>query len=106
MTDPNVAYLALGRLIAGQCPPGFTKASLGAEILDTVTRVWIEATQADGWDVHLQPSEEAAQQMLELLRGIRARMAEEDGRAWQRCTVTLAPGGGFALDVEYDEDDD
>jgi hypothetical protein len=106
MTDPNVAYLALGRLVAAQCPAGFTKASLGAEILDNVTRVWIEATQADGWVIHLQPGEEATEQMLELLRTIRARMAAADGRAWNYCTVTLTPGGGFAMDVEYEEDAD
>jgi hypothetical protein len=97
----NVAYLALGRLIAGQCPRGFETAKLAMEIGDDRTRLWIEAVLPDGTELRLQPDGAAARDMLESLRGIRQAMADEDGKAWQRCTVNLRAGGHFALDVEY-----
>ena len=97
----NIAYLALGRLIAAECPAGFATASLGMEILDDQTLLRIVATQPDGTQVQLQPSESGAQNILESLRGIRKAMAEADGKAWRGCIVTLGAGGRFALDVEY-----
>ena len=97
----EIAYLALGRLIAGQCPPGFKQAMLDAEIDEERTRLSISSTQADGTEVQMPPSEEAARDILESLRGIREAMAEKDGRLWRSCTVTLKQGGGFAMDVEY-----
>ena len=97
----EIAYLGLGRLIAGQCPPGFKKAVLGMEIHEDRTRLWIISTQADGTEVQMPPSDEAARDILESLRGIRTAMAEEDGRRWRSCTVTLRQGGGFAIEVEY-----
>jgi hypothetical protein len=106
MTDDGneareIAYLALGRLIAGQCPRGFQTAALRMEIEDGRTKLWIEARLPDGTELHLQPDEAAARDMLESLRGIRQAMEEEDGRAWRRCTVTLRAGGHFAIDVDY-----
>ena len=106
MTDTNddarqIAYLALGRLIARQCPAGFETAALTMEIEDTGTRLWIASVQPDGTRVQLQPEDGAAQDMLESLRGIRKAMAEEDGRLWRRCVVTLRAGGHFAMDVDY-----
>jgi hypothetical protein len=96
----NVAYLALGRMIAGQCPVGFEAATLSMEIGDR-TRLWIAATQPDGTETRMQPGDSAARDILESLRGIRAAMPREDGSLWQRCTVTLGAGGRFAIDVEY-----
>jgi hypothetical protein len=107
MTDSNdearqIAYLALGRLIAGQCPAGFATAALTMEIdEESGTRLWIASVQPDGTRVQLQPEGGAAQDLLESLRGIRNAMAEEDSRLWRRCVVTLKAGGHFAMDVEY-----
>jgi hypothetical protein len=106
MTDDRneameIAYLALGRLIAGQCPPGFSKAVLAMEIEEDRTRLSIASTQADGTEVEMPPSERAAADILESLRGIRKAMEREDKRAWRSCTVTLIAGGGFQLDVAY-----
>jgi hypothetical protein len=106
MTDaPNqamdIAYLALGRLIAAECPPGFATASLGMEPHEDRTRLWIVATQPDGTEVQLQPSDDGARNMLESLRGIRRAMAKDDGALWRSCVVTLKAGGHFALEVEY-----
>jgi hypothetical protein len=97
----NIAYLALGRLIAGQCPAGFETASLGMEMSGDHTLLRIVTVQADGTQVQLQPSEDGARDILESLRGIRQAMAGEDGGLWRKCTVTLGAGGRFALDVEY-----
>lgn len=97
----EIAYLALGRLIAGQCPPGFGKAVLAMEIDGDRTRLSLHSTQADGTEVEMPPGERAAADILESLRGIRKAMEQEDGRAWRRCTVTLIAGGGFQLDVGY-----
>ena len=97
----NIAYLGLGRLIAGQCPPGFRQAVLGAEVQEERTPLWLSSTQADDTEVRMPPSEEAARDILESLRGIRKAMAEKDGRLWRSCTVTLKQGGGFAMDVDY-----
>ena len=97
----EIAYLALGRLIAGQCPPGFKKAVLGMEIHEERSRMWIISTQADGTEVQMPPNDDAARDILESLRGIRKAMAEEDGALWRSCVVTLTQGGGFAMDVEY-----
>lgn len=106
MTDPdnetmNVAYLALGRLIAAECPAGFATASLGMEMHEENSRLWITADQPDGTQVQLQPSADGARNILESLRSIRKAMAEEDGALWRNCTVTLGAGGRFAMDVEY-----
>jgi hypothetical protein len=97
----EIAYLALGRLIAGQCPPGFRKAVLAMEIAGDETRLILSSTQADGTDVQMPPSEGAAADILESLRGIRKAMEGEDGAPWRGCTVTLIAGGGFQLDVGY-----
>jgi len=97
----EIAYLALGRLIAGQCPPGFKKAVLAMEIVGEETRIEIVSTLADGTEVQMPPSAEGAADILESLRGIRNNMEGADGRPWQRCTVTLIAGGGFQLDVGY-----
>lgn len=106
MTDTNdearqIAYLALGRLIAAQCPAGFETAALTMDIEEIGTRLWIASVHPDGTRVQLQPEGAAAQDMLESLRGIRNAMAKEDGRQWRRCVVTLRAGGHFAMDVEY-----
>jgi hypothetical protein len=105
MTDDRkeameIAYLALGRLIAGQCPAGFRQAMLDTEMHEDQTRLWISSTQPDGTEVRLQPSDDAARDILESLRGIRKAMEEEGGAPWRRCVVTLAAGGHFAMEVE------
>jgi len=102
MTDEkNIAYLALGRLIAGQCPAGFRTATLDMEIHEGGTRLWLVSTQQDGTEVRMPPGDDAARDILESLRGVRNAMKEEDGRPWRGCTVTLAQGGGFSMDVQY-----
>jgi hypothetical protein len=106
MTDDDkqkmeIAYLGLGRLIAGQCPAGFRKAVLGMEIAEEQSLLRIVSTQQDGTEVQMPPDDRAAHDILESLRGIRKAMAEQDGALWRSCTVTLTAGGGFALDVEY-----
>jgi hypothetical protein len=97
----EIAYLALGRLIAAECPVGFQTASLGMEMHEGNTLLRIVANQPDGTQVQLQPSEDGARNILESLRGIRKAMADEDGALWRNCTVTLGAGGRFAIDVEY-----
>jgi hypothetical protein len=97
----EIAYLALGRLIAGQCPPGFKQAVLAMEIVGDETRLEIVSTQADGTEVQMPPSADAAADILESLRGIRREMEGADGRPWRICTVTLIAGGGFQLEVGY-----
>ena len=104
MTDREnmeIAYLALGRQIAGVCPVGFATATLVAEVHDEATRLWLTATQPDGTRIQLQAGAEAAQAILESLRGIRNVMAREEGKPWQSCVVTLKAGGGFAIEFEY-----
>jgi hypothetical protein len=95
------AYLALGRLIAAQCPTGFATASLHVEIHGDDVRLSIIAAQPDGTKVRLRPGAGAAENMVESLRGIRIAMAREDGAVWRNCVVTLRAGGHFAIEVEY-----
>jgi hypothetical protein len=97
----EIAYLALGRLIAAECPVGFASATLRMENDENGTRLWIGAAQPDGTKVQLQPGPGAAQDILESLRGIRNAGAGEDGALWHSCTVTLRAGGHFAMEVEY-----
>jgi len=97
----DIACLALGRLIAGQCPPGFDKAVLAVDLHEGRSLLRIVATQADGWEVQVPLSEEPVQNMLETLRAVQKEMAGEDPRAWKGCTVTLRKGGHFDLDVTY-----
>ena len=106
MTDPEthapqVAYLALGRLIAGQCPAGFDTATLSMETDGNRTELSIASVLPDGTRVEFQPDAEAARDILESLRGIRNADAREDGTLWRSCVVTLKAGGRFAMDVEY-----
>jgi hypothetical protein len=106
MTDQNdqameTAYLALGRLIAAECPGGFETASLRMETRESGTRLWITALLPDGTKVQSQPGAGAALNILESLRSIGNSMAREDGAVWQSCDVTLKAGGHFAMEVEY-----
>jgi hypothetical protein len=97
----EITYLALGRLIAKECPVGFATAVLVAELHEEVTRLWITATLPDGTRVQLQAGADAARDILENLRDIRNVMAREEGTAWRSCVVTLKAGGGFAIEFEY-----
>jgi hypothetical protein len=97
----EIAYLALGRLIAAECPVGFASATLRMENDENGTRLWIGAAQPDGTKVQLQPGADAARDILESLRGIRNAMAREGGALWKSCVVTLKAGGHFAMEVEY-----
>jgi hypothetical protein len=96
----EVAYLALGRLIAGESPVGFETASLRVETHEDGTRLWITAAQPDGTKVQLQPGARAAQDIVESLRGIRNAMVREGGAPWRNCVVTLRAGGHFAIEFE------
>jgi hypothetical protein len=96
----NVRYLALGRLIAAECPAGFATATLRMEAHEDQSRLWINTTQPDGTEVQLHPSEAGARDILESLRGIRKAMADAGGALWRSCVVTLKAGGHFAMEVE------
>jgi hypothetical protein len=102
MTDEmNIAYLALGRLIAGQCPAGFRTATLDMEIHESGTRLWLISTQQDGTEVRMPPADDAARDILESLRAIRKAMPNDEGALWRGCVVTLSQGGGFAIEPTY-----
>jgi hypothetical protein len=105
MTDQDsqameIAYLALGRLIAAECPVGFETASLRMESHEHDTQLWIAAALPGGTSVKLQPGADAARNILESLREIRSAMARTGGADWQNCVVTLKAGGHFAMEVE------
>jgi len=105
MTDQDsqnmdIAYLALGRLIASECPVGFATASLRMESRDDGPQLWIEAALPDGTNVKLQPGAEAERNIVASLREIRSAMARAGGADWQSCVVTLKAGGHFAMEVE------
>lgn len=95
----NDLYLALGRAIAGQCPQGFKEARLQA--VPDADRYRLFCDPAEGERSERELDAEASEAIHPPLAEIRARMAAEDGRRWRSCTVTLTPGGGFALDVGY-----
>jgi len=97
----DIACLALGRLIAAQCPPRFDKAVLAVDQHEGRFLLRIVATQVDGWEGQVPLSEEPVQNMLRVLREIEKAMAEQDPRPWQGATVTLKKGGHFDLDVTY-----
>lgn len=97
----DIACLALGRLIAAQCPPGFEKAVLSLDLHEGRSLLRIVASGSEGTDVQMPLSEEPAQNILETLREIQKEMAEEDPRPWKGALVTLRKGGHFDLDVTY-----
>jgi hypothetical protein len=105
MTDQDsqameISYLALGRLIAAECPVGFETASLRMETHEYGTQLWIAAALPDGTNVKLQPGAGAARNIVESLREIRHAMARGGGADRQSCVVTLKAGGHFAMEVE------
>ena len=68
MTDQDsqamdTAYLALGRLIAAECPVGFETASLRMETHEPGAQLWIAAALPDGTNVKMQPGADAARRM-------------------------------------------
>jgi hypothetical protein len=95
----NEDYLALGRAIAGLCPPGFRTAKLQADYRDGPPRLAIAAVAADGTGVRPHIGPEARAALIAPLDAVRAAMAAADGKAWRTCTVTLTKGGGFTIDV-------
>jgi len=94
-------YLALGRLIAGNCPAGFSEAILEAELEGNRADLQMGCAMPDGTEVEPDVGQQAVRDLHVLLHGIREKMAEEDGRRWRTCTVTLRKGGHFDLDVTY-----
>ena len=105
MTDQDskameIAYLALGRLIAAECPAGFETASLRMETHEHDTQLWLAVALPDGTSVKIQPGADASRNILESLRQIRSAMARAGGADWQSCVVTLKAGGHFAMEVE------
>ena len=97
----DAACLALGRLIAAQCPPGFEKAVLDVDQDEGRLSFKIVATQADGWEIQVPLGEEIEQNMQHRLRALQEEMAKEDPRSWKNCVVTLKKGGHFDLGVTY-----
>jgi len=97
----RIAYLALGRLVARECPAGFQTARMQVEPDAVATQLLVTATQPDGTEVQMRLGPDAVRDILESLRGIRNAMAREGGEVWRRCVVTLKAGGGFAMEVEF-----
>ena len=97
----DVACLALGRLIAAQCPPGFEKAVLSLDLHEGRSLVRIMAAGSEGTEIQMPLSDEPAKNILETLRVIQKEMAQEDPRPWKGALVTLRKGGHFDLDVSY-----
>jgi hypothetical protein len=93
----NHLYLQLGRAIAGQCPPGFREARL--EATPDEDRIDLACTRADGSETAPALDADGRAAIAAALSEVRAAMAEADGKSWRSCTVTLAAGGGFAIDV-------
>jgi hypothetical protein len=102
MTDEemNVAYMALGRLIARQCPAGFASATMAMTMEGDRSLLRIHYAMPDGTAAQAAPGDDAAQDILESLRGIRHKMAERGDPPWRTCRVSLRAGGHFAIEVE------
>ena len=101
----NDLYLALGRTIAGLCPPGFQRAVLDAAMAGDKPALSLVCKDADGAE-QFPPIDAAARDaLLAALTAARDAQTGADGKAWSRCTVTLSAGGGFAMDVGYPDDD-
>jgi hypothetical protein len=93
----NQLYLALGRAIAGQCPPGFKEARLTAA--PDEDRLDLACTLADGSQATPALDADARQGIAAALDEVRQAMVGEDGKSWRSCTVTLVAGGGFSMEV-------
>lgn len=93
-------YLALGRSIAGQCPPGFQQAMLRAAFEGGDATLAITCTARDGSESTPDPSAAGRHDIAAALAAVRDGQAAEDGTTWRSCTVTLIAGGGFRMEVE------
>lgn len=96
----NDLYLALGRTIAGLCPPGFERAELSATMIEgEAPQLALTCVDSAG-EEKFPPIDKAARDTLaEALEAVRDAQAAEDGKAWRTCTVALTAGGGFDMDV-------
>lgn len=93
----NDHYLRLGRTIAGLCPPGFAKAVLEARMVEDEPPVLsLTTTEADGAEDFPHIDAAARDALAEALNAVR----DGNGKTWSACTVTLTPGGGFAMDTD------
>ncbi|HYI49633.1 MAG TPA: hypothetical protein VEX35_14335 [Allosphingosinicella sp.] len=97
-TDP---LQDLGHLVIEQCPPGFAKAVLEAEIDDDWAQMKI---------VYIMPGDQAgeadfpavaAAEIHESLDAIWQEMARQSGQRWSTCVFTVDADGRFKLDVAY-----
>lgn len=100
----NHLYLALGRAVAGLCPPGFQRAVLSAAMPEAGPELSLACTDAEGAESHPPIDAAARDALMAALAAVREAQAETDGKAWSRCTVTLSAGGGFAMDVGYPDE--
>lgn len=101
----NDLYLALGRTIAGLCPPGFQRAVLDAKMTGDKPALSLVCEDADGAEQFPPIDADARDALLAALTAARDAQAGADGKTWSRCTVTLSAGGGFAMDVGYPDED-
>ena len=98
--EMNICYLALGRLIAGQCPRGFAGAVMAMTREGDRSLLRIHYDMPDGTAAQAMLGEEGAGDILESLREIRHKMIERGNPPWRSCHVTLGAGGHFAIEVE------
>jgi hypothetical protein len=101
MTGIDGDYLDLGRMIAGLCPPGFAEARLAARLgpqLDgSADEIALSCRPGDGSEtVAVHVYNQARAGLASRLRHIRAAQ----DRTWNSCTVRLAKGGGFAMEMD------
>jgi hypothetical protein len=97
----NDKYLHLGRLIAAQCPPGFSEAKLEGDLDGDRAELglsWITQNETRQ-EVSLQVPMPEIRLALEDIREAMAR--EAGGKNWRTFVVTLRQGGHFQLDVGY-----
>ena len=98
--DLNVAYLALGRLIAKQCPQGFASAAMALNMDEGRSLLRIHYEMPDGAAAQAPLDDDAARNILESLRFIRGKVGGEGEASWRTCHVTLRAGGHFAIEFE------
>jgi len=101
----NDLYLALGRTIAGLCPPGFQRAVLDAAMNEDKPALSLVCKDANDEEQFPPIDASARDALTAALAKVRDAQTEVDGKAWSHCTVTLSAGGGFAMDVGYPDDD-
>jgi hypothetical protein len=94
-------YQSLAVQIMQQCPPGYHRAVLKAELDEGYAQIAITCSDDSKGDHRPDVDALSLVKLHDTLDDIREDMARGTGTKWTKCTFVIAEDGKFRMNVEY-----